>query len=169
MKALLRGGLTHHGFSKRYSGWVVTLPFIGLLGFTGCATQSVQPPPLALNTIIQQSQAGIPAKTIIQQIEDSQSIYPLSASQLADIRDQGVPNAVVDYMQTTYIQSVLQQQNFQDRNTWAYGGNGYCAGGYPYGYDTPYDPRMNRPVPRYPPPPPNEAQSPARPGVFPTP
>ena len=64
---------------------------------------------------------GQSAEAIIQRMRATLAVYPLSASELAKLRAQGVPDAVIDYMQETYVEAVRQQE-------WA-----RARGGY-YGY-----------------------------------
>jgi hypothetical protein len=143
-----------HYQMKQYGLWLkysvlMVLVFIGMLSVAGCSSEAVRPaPPLSISSIVQQSQAGVPAKSIIQQIADSGSVYRLSASQLANLRDKGVPDAVIDYMQRTYIHAVRRNQSLIDHNYWAYGPEGYWYDGYPYGWPyqyVPYDPTFDEP------------------------
>src|SRR5262245_57082371 len=43
-----------------------------------------------------------PPLEIIQRMQDARAVYRLPASALAHLREQGAPDAVVDYMQQTY-------------------------------------------------------------------
>ena len=88
---IFRYQLKQHGLWLKYSVLMV-LMFIGVLSVTGCSSEAVRPaPPLSISSIVQQSQAGVPAKSIIQQIADSGSIYRLSASQLAAAHPSAPP------------------------------------------------------------------------------
>jgi hypothetical protein len=138
----------HHGLWLKYSV-LTALIFIGMLSVSGCSSEAIRPAlPLSISSIVQQSQAGVPAKSIIQQIANSGSVYRLSASQLADLRDKGVPNTVINYMQRTYIHAVRRNQSLIDHNYWVYGPEGYWYNGYPYGWPyqyVPYDPTFDEP------------------------
>ena len=104
------------------------------IGLTACSSEPTRTEQsLPISSIVQESKAGVPAKSIIRQIAQSGTVYRLSASQLADLRDEGVPNAVINYMQKTYIAAVRRNQSLIDRNQWFYG-DGYWNGGYPYGW-----------------------------------
>ena len=83
---------------------IVCLAFL----LSGCAT-IVGPPPLSVEEVIQLSKAGTAAEVIIQKIRDTRAVYALSASQLIKLHEQGVPDAVLDYMQLTYLNDVLDE------------------------------------------------------------
>lgn len=71
-------------------------------------------PPVTVGEVIQMSNAGTPAETIINKMRDSNAVYPLTAAQLAELHDMGVADRVLDYMQQTYIKEQRQEQNSQD-------------------------------------------------------
>jgi hypothetical protein len=87
----------------------------------GCAAVPQLPPPPTPGEIVQMAKDGQPAEAIIQRMRATLAVYPMSASELAKLRAQGVPDAVIDYMQETYVEAVRQQE-------WA-----RARGGY-YGY-----------------------------------
>ena len=80
------------------------------------------------------SKAGTPPQDIIKIMKDSGTVYRLSASQLADLRQQGVPDPVIDYMQQTYLEAVRRNQALRDLSYWHWGPGGYYYGGGPYGW-----------------------------------
>jgi hypothetical protein len=134
MNAILHDRLRRRRLTRRF-GVLAALMLVGMLALSGCATQAWRPvPPLPISSIVQQSKAGVPAASIIDQIADSGAVYRLSASQLADLRDQGVADAVINYMQQTYILAARFHQHLLDRNFPFYARNGYG-----YGYDYDYD------------------------------
>jgi hypothetical protein len=55
-------------------------------------------------------------------------VYYLSATQLAKLREQGVPDKVVDYMQQTQLED-LRRQNYGSPWPWGYGGVWGGSGG----------------------------------------
>lgn len=81
---------------------------------SGCAMVGPSKPPVTVGEVIQMSNAGTPAETIINKMRDSNAVYPLTAAQLAELHDMGVADRVLDYMQQTYIEEQRQEQNSQD-------------------------------------------------------
>ncbi len=74
-----------------------------------CATVQGPPPP-SQEDIVALARAGAPAQDIIRRIRESGAVYPLTASQLARLREQGVPDEVIDYMQRTYIEEARREE-----------------------------------------------------------
>ena len=58
-------------------------------------------PPVTVPQIVLMSKEGVPADEIIEKMRESGTVYILQASQLAQLKEQGVPDAVIDYMQQT--------------------------------------------------------------------
>ena len=105
--------------------------------FTGCAILGVsrqRPAPVMVPEVVQMSKAGVPVETILQKMRDSETIYRLTASQLVHLHEEGVPNAVLDYMQETYLEAVRRDQALEDWGRWALAADGYWYGGRPYGW-----------------------------------
>lgn len=101
----------------------------------GCATlNQPRPEPPTPDQVVQLSQEGKSADDIIKLMKDSRAVYELPASQLADLRQRGVPDKVIDYMQATY----LEQARFEEalRRPYYYGP--YYR---PWGYWGPVSPR----------------------------
>lgn len=75
-----------------------------LLAFlAGCATPvRVVPPTVA--DIVALSETDTPPEQIVARIHESRAVYPLPASELARLREQGVDDAVIDAMQATYLE-----------------------------------------------------------------
>lgn len=68
----------------------------------GCATTPA-PPPVTVEQVVQMSREGLSPEEIIAKMEDSETVYRLSGSELARLKERGVPDAVLDYMQDTYV------------------------------------------------------------------
>lgn len=102
-----------------------------LLG--GCVTAPPRPPAPTTDEIVQMAKDGIPAAEIIQRLEESRALYPLKASQLAQLKQDGVPDEVIDYMQQTLIETERMREAMRERDRmWMYGYPYYPA--YPWGY-----------------------------------
>jgi len=80
------------------------------------------------------SKAGVPMETIIQKMRDSGTTYRLTASQLVQLHEEGVFNAVLDYTQETYLEAVRRDQALEDWGYWTLAAGGYRYGGRPYGW-----------------------------------
>lgn len=102
------------------------------LMLAGCASVP-PPPPVTVPDVIRLSHEGDPPEQIIQRMRDAGMVYRLKASQLARLHQEGVPDAVLDYMQDTYLEAVRNDQRLQDWNRWWLGPDGYFYGGCYYG------------------------------------
>ena len=84
---------------------------------SGCATFGFkQPEPVTVGQIIQMSKEGVPVDTIIKKMRDSDTVYRLTAAQLAELHDMGVADQVLNYMQQTYMEAERRQQSAEDWN-----------------------------------------------------
>jgi hypothetical protein len=84
----------------------------------GCAGMQ-RPPPPSLEEVVQMSKAGTPAEDIIRRLQDSRAVYPLTGSQIAKLHEQGVPDTVLDYMQTAYMDRVRwESRMYYDSPYW---------------------------------------------------
>ena len=88
--------------------------------------------------IVQMSKDGLSSKAIIRDLRQTHSIYTLKADQLAKLRDEGVQDSVINYMQKTHLDAVRRDQSMADSYYgWAggyYGPYGGFGGGYYGGY-----------------------------------
>jgi hypothetical protein len=119
---------------RRQSSTLLLLICMTLLG--GCATLGVEQstPPVTVSEVIQMSKQGVPADTILDNMRESQTVYRPTASQLAQLRDQGVANQVIDYMQQTYLNAVRYDQSLENWDYWSLGTDGFWYGGPYYGW-----------------------------------
>ena len=107
----------------------------------GCATYAPLPPPPSVEQVVQMSKDKVPDEEIIGRMRDARAVYRLSASELARLREQGVSDKVVDYMQQTYINAERFDEYLRTRDQYMwYGWPGYR--GYPYApyWRSPYFP-----------------------------
>jgi hypothetical protein len=105
-----------------------------LIFYIGCATLSgnpVGPPPnpVTVKEIVEMTKAGIPPETIINTIQQSQTVYRLQASQLVQLKEMGVSDEVINYMQQTYIDAVRQNQSYEDWSNFTLADDGFWYGG----------------------------------------
>lgn len=78
-------------------------------------------PTITVSEVIQMSKEGVPFETIIEKMRESGAMYRLTASQLAQLHDQGVPDQVIDYMQQTYLSAVRRDQRLEDWDSSSWG------------------------------------------------
>jgi hypothetical protein len=112
-----------------------------LLFLASCATVNREPErtPLSLAQIVDLSKSGKGAETIIAEIKGTKAIYDVQASQYAKMSRDGVPDAVLDFMQQGQLQMAERNGRREALNdTWLYGrGWGWGHGGLwaprPYG------------------------------------
>jgi hypothetical protein len=88
----------------------------------GCATLGSEPPRVSVPEIVALSQEGVPANAILEKMRAAGTVYRLTASQLADLRDKGVPDAVIDAMQRGYLEAVRRDERLADWNMWRFDG-----------------------------------------------
>jgi hypothetical protein len=91
----------------------VLVIFVTLL-LAGCGGVGAdRPPPPSVDQIVALAKAGAPAADIIQRLRESGAVYALPASELARLREQGVPDPVIDYMQMTYLDAVRRDEAYR--------------------------------------------------------
>jgi hypothetical protein len=86
--------------------------------------------------IVQMSKDGLSSKAIIREIRQSHSQYALKAEQFANLRNEGVQDSVLNYMQKTHLDAVRRDQRINDSYSGWSGFSGYYGGfgyGWPYG------------------------------------
>jgi hypothetical protein len=91
------------------------LLLISMTALGGCATLGFKDPePVTVGQVIQMNKDEVPADTIIKKMRDSDSVYRLTAAQLAELHDRGVADPVLNYMQQTYIEAERREQSAED-------------------------------------------------------
>jgi hypothetical protein len=102
------------------SGGSASLFLAGSGLLSGCAALGLEAtkPPVMVSEIVQMTQGGVPAETIIQRMRETNTVYRLNAAQLAQLHDRGVADPVLNYMQQTYLEAVQREQNRADWDDW---------------------------------------------------
>jgi hypothetical protein len=117
---------------------VLGLATAGLFGLSSCASYSayrpIVPPPVRVEQIVKWSKEGLAPEEIIRRMRESRTVYRLTASQLAQLRDEGVSDKVIDYMQHTYLAAVRRSARFEDWSYWRRWSDGYWYGGEAFGW-----------------------------------
>ncbi len=99
-----------------------------LLLLSGCAVFESKPP-ITQEEVVTMVKAGTSPGEIIQKLKASGTIYELSAAELIDLSRKGVPDSILNYMQSTQIQAIRQENARRDF---------YYPAPYPYWYDRRY-------------------------------
>lgn len=107
---------------------------VSLIFYIGCTALSgnpVGPPPnpVTVKEIVEMTEAGLPSETIINNIQQSHTVYRLQASQLVQLKEMGVSDEVINYMQQTYIDVVRQNQAYEDWSNFTLADDGFWYGG----------------------------------------
>ncbi len=107
---------------------------------SGCATLAEREParpPLTLGQIVDLAKQGKEAPAIIEEIKQTHAVYDVTASQYAKLSRDGVPDAVLDYMQQGQIRMAERAGRREARrDLWLYGPGwpGYGSIWYPRSY-----------------------------------
>ncbi len=101
-----------------------------------CATSAAQQPeraPISLEEIVQMAKSGKDGPTIIGELQAAHMAYDVTASQYAKLSRDGVPDAVLDYMQQTQMELAGRHHHHVH---YAYDPLWYgcCGPWYPRGY-----------------------------------
>ncbi len=123
----------------RLSGIIIlVLVSAGLMTLQSCVVYNPEYlPSLAVSDVVQMSKEGMPSKDIIHQMRKTHSVYLLKADQLAKLREAGVQDSVINYMEETHLRAVRQNQRINDSYNMYPGAMGY--GYWGPGYWGPYD------------------------------
>ena len=112
------------------------------LALSGCATLGEPlPPPPSLAEIVESAKAGQPPQQIIERMQRSRAVYRLPASELAKLREQGVPDPVIDYMQRVHLDVVRFEESMRARSFY---GPGWGPWGPVHGWRDPFWPHRPR-------------------------
>ena len=95
------------------------------LGLAGCAGLERRPPP-SIDQIVEMAKAGKPAEEMVRELQETRAVYPLTASQIVKLHEQGVPDAVLDYMQNAYAESIRWNARMQYEGTYWWHDCFYC-------------------------------------------
>lgn len=126
---------------------VLTLALVG-----GCASVQSRPP-VTIERVLDMTRQGTPPNDIIEEMRAAGTVYRLSGSQLAKLREQGVSDEVLDYMQDTYLDEAQRRARVSSYDPYWYGPYpGAAWAPYPYYWGAPYyyAPRHRHPRPSRP-------------------
>lgn len=115
--------------------YLLIAALLPLLFIQGCQTVSrpPPPPPPTLEEIVQWSKDKVAPEEIILRIRQSRAVYPLSGSELADLKARGVSDRVIDYIHQRRIAAERYEEYLRTRQDYMfYGWPGYGPWG-PWG------------------------------------
>ena len=73
---------------------------------TGVATASASEQPLPISEVVSMSTSGLPPQKQIERIHDTRTSYALRGSDFAKLKAAGVSDAVLDYLQQSFVDDV---------------------------------------------------------------
>jgi hypothetical protein len=86
----------------------------GFCVLAGCAASPPIRPAISVVEIVSMAEEGATPDAIIEKIQASRSVYRLRASELVRLKQQGVPDQVLDYMEQTHLTEVCRQAIWDD-------------------------------------------------------
>lgn len=92
-----------------------------VIAATGCARRAVRPPPTTQADIINMSKEGVSDEVIIRIIQNSRTVYRLTADDVVRLRNAGVSSAVINYMLDSYVRFSQYEQRRADYYDYDYG------------------------------------------------
>jgi hypothetical protein len=95
-------------------------PVLLVVLLAACASTPSKPP-VTLERVVELSRHGTPTADIIAEMRDAGTTYRLSGSQLARLRDQGVGDDVLDYMQDTYLSDMERRGRMYSYDPYGWG------------------------------------------------
>ncbi len=112
---------------------------VGVVGLGGCASLGgPEQEPMQLEKVVALAKEGKDAAIIIKEIQDSRTIFDVTASQYAKLSRDGVPDAVIDFMQNGQLKMAERQGRREAmQDAWFYG-RGYWGWGYSSWAPRPY-------------------------------
>ena len=115
---------------------------LSMLFLVGCATLE-HPKPLTSDEVIGLARSGKNGPQIIEELKRTDTVIPLTASEILRLSAAGVPTEVLDYLQRAQIEEI----RWRDRYSQMYW-YGPLYRGYSYGFGPcpwPYPPGVRRP------------------------
>ena len=110
----------------------------GLSVLGGCVVYKYAPEALTVPQIVQMSKEGRSSKDIIRDIKQSHTVYNLKASDFANLRNEGVQDSVLNYMDKMRIKAIRSKERNQNYAYWGPGWGDFWYGGPGFGWGYPY-------------------------------
>ena len=94
----------------------------------GCASTTPRSAGLSLADIISMSKVGLTDAEIFSRVEDTHTVFKLTADDVVLLRNEGVSNGVVTYLLDTYTRAAMDEQRRRDSDEIR------CNWGFNYGF-----------------------------------
>ena len=92
---------------------------------SGCVTYRVElPPPVDKTEAIALVKQGVPDEVIMRRIDDSHSVFYLSANEVVELRQAGLSDRLVTYMMYTRTREAIEQTHRAYQDPYFHGGIG---------------------------------------------
>ena len=86
----------------------------------GCATLD-RPKPLTSQDVIALAKSGKASKDIIEELKRTDTVIPLSATEIVRLHEAGVPTEVLDYLQRVQIDEIRWRDRWSQMYWYGYG------------------------------------------------
>jgi hypothetical protein len=107
-------------FPQAENARLIAAGLLCALLLAGCAGLRNRPAP-TLEQVVTMSREGKPADEIIRELQDTRAVYPLTASQILALHEQGLPESVLDYLQNAYVEGIRLDERMRLQGTiWWY-------------------------------------------------
>ncbi len=119
----------------RKTGYL-TIVIVGAALLKSCVVYSpAYQASLPVDEIVKMSKEGVPSKNIISDIRKSHSVYTLRAADLARLRDEGVQDSVINFMEKTHMDAIRREERMYD---YYYDYPGWYSPYWGFNYGWPY-------------------------------
>jgi hypothetical protein len=98
---------------KRHRRFIV-LVFIPIFLVSCSLFKRSTRPAMTLEDIVKLSHDQVASETIIAQIKESKTVFPLKVDQIIELKEQGVASEVMDYMLESFVDSERHKIRWTD-------------------------------------------------------
>jgi hypothetical protein len=114
------------GPMKRSILCAVCIIFVSFFLMSCSLLKGKSEPKMPLDEVVKLSQANTDPALIVEQIKESESVYPLTIDQIFDLNSKGVDTVVLDHMFNTYVGNEKKQTRRRDITYLIIGGAVSC-------------------------------------------
>ena len=82
------------------------IALLAALTLGGCAAFDPGPAPLTRDEVVQLAKSGVAPAAIIERLQHTRTVLALSASDILQLSEAGVPREVLDYLQAAQIEQL---------------------------------------------------------------
>ena len=103
-----------------------SIALVLLVALSSCATLYSQRKPMPIDEVVKLSKSGTPPPLIVQRIRESRTTYALRGADFAKLKADGVPDAVLDYLQQSFVNDLDLQTRYWVTGEASLGGCSWC-------------------------------------------